>query len=517
MKKIHSIVALLFCCLLMFTIVACSNGGNIETKNPTQENENHMQPLKINYIEDLAVDVSGVTAFGIKKEKAVKNIKTENITPMANLFPADIMLDENVENKYYLYKTTANYENGNVEYNNDSIEKVTFIKNTAKTTSVYDSKGNLITDQTEITQDEIPAQINKVYVAEKLTYLQFVIPVEKSGYYDYVDEEQVKNEYVTIRPVGLVYDEYGISNFDKTDYYSSALVQSFIIDNVTGYIYRIEGIRINQILAGNLVSDLNDNYYKVAINSNGTLSFTDVLPNKDVQLRAVFTDNYDYVYVLNNIINDKDEQNNIIYYTDLKKYICSKEKRVFTWSYVPNTLIPQIDCEMLNGIELPVQNDLTVYDLYFITTFDGISFGSSLRGYYQGIRMWDSGRDYEIENCISFWDNLGTAFWFDHETMVSLVDNKLRYIIFDIDACIENPMLHITLEQFTTFASSYNATDYYLQIDNDKILIKNVYYSATTTGTTYYQLVRDGDTLKLNKLNDKTYTENVFILQPINK
>ena len=129
--------------------------------------------LNIDYVKDLAIDVNNATAFGIKKA-TVKN----SVSSQANLFSntflnaTPVAAAENVFEKNYLYSTTEVYENGNVEYNENTITKVTFKKSTIVDENVYDSQGNLIDSNRTITQEEIPAQINKLHVNSDYMFMQ---------------------------------------------------------------------------------------------------------------------------------------------------------------------------------------------------------------------------------------------------------------------------------------------------------------------------------------------------------
>ena len=59
--------------------------------------------------------------------------------------------------------------------------------------------------------------------------------------------------------------------------------------------------------------------------------------------------------------------------------------------------------------------------------------------------------------------------------------------------------------------------NYYQIIGGNKILIKNVYAEKTVTSTNYYKLVNDNNEIKLELLENKEYSQNMYIFQPINK
>ena len=74
--------------------------------------------------------------------------------------------------------------------------------------------------------------------------MQFVPLISESGSYNVHDEKDnwIASERVEIRPQTLTYDVNGVAEFDKKNYYSSYLSQSFVINNNTGYIYKIENL-----------------------------------------------------------------------------------------------------------------------------------------------------------------------------------------------------------------------------------------------------------------------------------
>ena len=511
--------------------------------------------LTMDYITNMMVDVDGVTGYGIKREQTAPSARSNYAYGADNgwrdfLTFGNYAYADEPEYKNYLYKTTATYEVGNVEYGEGTIERVTFKKNNTTTEEVYDENGKLITSATELTQDEISGQVNKIYVGENFTFMQFTIPVAETGPYRYYfDGNKAHDEWVEVRPDALTYDEYGISDFDKSNYYTDHLNQSFVIDNKTGYIYKIEGLKITNIISDEFVvaqvqrtvdyRGLYEYYeyddtdcYKMSLNDDGTLSFTDVLPNKNVtayydwDVCSPKVDKYGWLYLVTDILNSVDEQNKVIFTTiDNKyKYLFSSDNRVFIRD---NQYDAQIDYEVIDGVKTPVSDELTAFSLKTYT--DDVA----IWGYYKGHRMWNNDIHYSeegqfgfgIDDYISFADDVGDLVWFDETTVVSMKDNVIRYITLDLDACLTSPRLNISLDEFTVVETADEtqtegwtyADSHYVMIGNDKMVVNNVYYKITATGNIYYQLVKEGGELKLNKLSDKSYTTNTFILQPINK
>lgn len=482
----------------------------------------------ISYMKDLEIDLSNSTAFGIKKGEVTNKValSDSNLCSSPFLLSTPVNAAENVQEKNYLYSTTTTYENGNVEYNENTITKVTFKKSTVVEENIYDSEGNLIDSNRTITQEEIPAQINKLYVNNKFMYMQFVAMVDESGYYNYYENEELKSEYVTLRPNELTYDENGISEFDLSNYYSSALSQSFIVDMTSGHIYKISNFNISKICDEDVVLDSNGNYYRISINNDRELVFTDIMPNKDVSINNVVTDKYGYIFVANSNINSVDEDNKIIYFTD-KLYMISDDKQVYLIDNKNGTLVNQISKIVINGVEENIDiSNLTINGLSLIKQ----NFTSpNIMGYYKGYvvyqqNMYGDGGAILIEDSIIYQTSVGTNIhWFNQDfttsTLILFLDNNLYYMNVNLDDYLGTKSL-INFADFTKISDKQLARvteNYYQIIGGNKILIKNVYAEKTVTSTNYYKLVNDNNEIKLELLENKEYSQNMYIFQPINK
>ena len=510
-KKIISFILLIFLLLpISLSFAGCKNDklGNSEK-------------IELAFVSNFKVNISGTTGFAIKKSQSEQNvtIKNSNLVSMKHIVYAD---DEQSysNNKNFIYTTVETYQAGNVEFDENKITKVTFIKNEQKTSQMFDDDGNLLGDKDIISQEEIPAQINRLYVTKTYTYMQFIPLVEKTGYYRYRDGDKLKEEKVEVRPQTLQYDSNGVADFDKGNYYSSALSQSFVIDNVTGYIYKIDDLYVESVVDEYIVKDKENNYYKIFANENYELSFEDIMPNKDVKIIKVFTDKYGYTFVGNDKIDQQDNEKKIVYFTKTR-YVADDTNQVYVIGYMDNTLIETIKKSVINGIEQDVDENLTCYDLKYIN-----NFSEQLYGYYKGHKMYENnintpnGKiiiyntllfDLTKDVYISFYDNSSILIW-DHNNNHIYVKN------FDIDALLDSNTL-ISLDDCTKISESklYRDVSYYLDIEGNKMKIDNVFYSISSTGTKYYQIVKKDGEFVLNKLEDKTYDTNIFIFQPLNK
>jgi hypothetical protein len=99
--------------------------------------------------------------------------------------------------------------------------------------------------------------------------------------------------------------------------------QSFVIDNVTGYIYIIEDFAVDTILSCGLVQSANK-YYKLTVNENGELLFTQFIQNTTLNVYRIFKDKFGQTFVYNDKLNAYDEENKTLYYTK-RYYFLSEE------------------------------------------------------------------------------------------------------------------------------------------------------------------------------------------------
>ena len=60
-------------------------------------------------------------------------------------------------------------------------------------------------------------------------------------------------------------------------------------------------------------------------------------------------------------------------------------------------------------------------------------------------------------------------------------------------------------------------TEYSIKVGGNTIHFSNVYESRSLSSTNYYQLVKTSDSYELRLLKNQEYTQNTYILQPINK
>ncbi len=520
---------LIGCLCSVFLMSAVFSACQMDKSN--NENNDEVYELNLSYMKDLAIDVHDSTAFGIKKVEIANHESSAQASLCGvSLLNSDLAeSDKKIREKNYLYKTTTTYENGNVEYGQNSIAQVTFRKNDSVNEEVYDEKGNLIPQNRVVTQDEISAQINKLYVTEKYMFLQFVALIAESGYYDYYENDDIKTEWVDLRPEELTYDENGISDFDLKNYRSSELFQSFIVDMESGYIYKIEGFTVAEIFDTDIILDKNDNYYKISINDNRELVFTDIMPNKEVHIDGLATDKYGYTIVDNSSFDFVDHKNKIYYFTRTSMRcwcVISDSKEAYFVDFsnysIKNMLISGELTEfskdrVVSGFHVIGNKEYPTKDMRFM-----------VNGAYYGYRVWGMmAHGNEIIGDILYVEGLNDSngvLWMNDTFLSSVLimsnDNKLYYKIINIEDYVNSATLTLLdvsdFEQVSDVAVEYEL-EYYMAVGRNKMKVKDVYFKQELTGTKYYKLVRTGQRVQLVLLEDKDYTQNVFIFQPINK
>ena len=550
---------------------------------------NHLTEIKLEYMDSLMVETDGVTAYSIRKETAAtpKSLhEGKNQSPAISLLNASVvngsgarLFAEAETTRNYLYSTSESYELGNVEYDETGIQKVTFMKNREVTEDVYDDNGELIDSERKITQEELDAQINKIYTTKEYTYLQFVAPVKESGWYEYKTASgETGKEYVCLRPSGMKYDEQGVAAFDKVDktlgenagYYSSALSASFVIDNATGYLYKIENFQIYGFRNG-LVMTYRDTenqqgeaYYTIGKDENQNLVFTDVMPNEDITVDNVLLDAYGWTFVLNNRINEINRYRKIIYVAptdpeEWKDYVFDADRYVYvigsfeasskvsSWElWTPemgaterSDIFHCLEKKIVDGEEVDFEASGTIKDLRLLwnSQFQQAGALCSEYGAYENMivkrfphefslgvnrRYMAYNRDnVDYGLMVSFLT--GTVRWLDHDwdTLILFEDGGLFYAQVNLDECFEKAV-KLSKNSFTTLASWSNATlieaeNYYLSVGDDQYKINDVYYILGVNTTKYYHVVKTTTGVELVELTSKSYTDNVFIFQPINK
>jgi hypothetical protein len=138
-----------------------------------------------------------------------------------------------------------------------------------------------------VTQDEIDGQVDKLFVLYQYTFISFT-PLS-------IDSRPQDSD--------LVRDYDRVAIYDKTNYFSNATRQSFVINNDTGFIYKIEDITIANLFGGCVTIAGNNSPFDMTTNENGSLVFTSLSNNPDVVVNACIKDRHGYTYINNNLMN----------------------------------------------------------------------------------------------------------------------------------------------------------------------------------------------------------------------
>lgn len=152
--------------------------------------------------------------------------------------------------------------------------------------------------ETTITQDDIEAEIDKLYVLNGYTFISFVPNGTSQRPHD----------------SALVLDTDGIAHYDKCNYFSNSARQSFIIDNTTGYVYQINNFNIKEIQGGCLLSAEDNFIYDFKINANDEIEIFSLFQNNTIEWYSCFKDKYGNIFIRNNRLNTYDNATNTYFY-----------------------------------------------------------------------------------------------------------------------------------------------------------------------------------------------------------
>ena len=556
MKKLSFLVSLF---LFVITVSSCGRSNGYEE-------------MDLSYMSNLNIDLSDKDGLTIAKGE----VDSDSV---------NLLADDGKEKmkKNMIFATNGKNKNKDDYIINENVEKVSFNVHKNQNGKVRDKNGNALEEKSAISQDQIDGQVNKLYIANGYTFMQ-LIPIldekfchthfdpsvyldgkfgSESGLYHYYDKDGLlKSEDVYTRPDVLTCDSNGIALFDKGDYYTSPLSQSFVIDNNSGLIYEIEeGIHIHYITSDGLViatrfedsdyetsqnmcefydfnscygqkfSDyfLNDyNVYKMSI-VDDNLVFTDVVPNKDINVDGIMNGKNGWTFISNSTVNQVDYDNKRIYlksnngveilvsnYGETISYDFDKQKYSMfvdgVFQDIPNNGFTAYGFEMLrcnlgHGLFKNVQ----------------FGFGEQISGFYESKKIYSqqvSGVLFESSIIINV----------NEDIRIKWLDDKYDAIIMEHEGAIYAKSVNLidylntntifTISDFTkiTNINLYKySKDYYINVGAKKILVDNVFYTVDATSTTYYRLVSQNDTVVLEKLEDKIYSQNTYVFQPINK
>ena len=212
-----------------------------------------------------------------------------------------------------------------------------------------------------LTQEDMECEVQKCYTMGNFTFVTFV----PQGYANFPQWSYGSSHFEKLFPLNNGNSNYNIPtevNFaNKTDFVSCGLKQQFGVQS-DGLLYRCGGgeedlasiynydSRSYEHLVCNYPSQayvidnnsgciykLNVNFdyvneglvciagivYDMRVNEDKTLEFTPVIKNKTLTIKNFFKDKYGNIYIYNDILNAKDEQNNVLYYTENQYVVTS--------------------------------------------------------------------------------------------------------------------------------------------------------------------------------------------------
>jgi hypothetical protein len=141
-----------------------------------------------------------------------------------------------------------------------------------------------------ITQDEVEGQVDKLYVLYQYTFISFV-PLN-------LNQRPDSSE--------ILFDYDGVAFYDKYDYFSNNLRQSFVVDNSTGLIYKIENLDILSLRGGCIRLRNSLIPFDMRINNSGQLEFYSLYSNPTISTTSCLKDVYGNKVIINGELDYKD-------------------------------------------------------------------------------------------------------------------------------------------------------------------------------------------------------------------
>lgn len=498
--------------LLTFILTAVCFGSLSACGPKNPYNPETVYNLNIDYITSFMADISDAAALGIKK--GGYNKQTQQIGYTSRTARAV----ENEEKNYLIKETAAD-----------------------KATEYVDFKKIGET----LTQEAFPAQVNKIYVMNGFTFIQFIPVVSESDIYRYLDNGVEKAVYIEVRPsdelLALNIDNKGIPLFDKTDYFSDELHASFVIDNESGNVYKIEGIHIDKLNNGLL--EAGGLVYDMEINGDDELKFYSLNQNATIYIANYFKDIYGNNYIENDSVNKFDETTNTLFFKiGVDKYLFSNEgytvyildsftegakvmdgamqKQVikdtdkFTFSE-PCRLeyFHEYNIHIENGFIFATRFQSGAYSYYHRVNIETLEYSNVNYGIYSGAGFWsyDCLRSAPLAyNRVLIWtdtatgDGIGTLYWGEvyGENAYTQTDEDGKISIENLIELLPDCQSSEEQESGWWWGGEYN---------------KLVFRVIELSGTIYYRIVLDSTGTPQIVKESEYIADNqkVVILQPL--
>jgi hypothetical protein len=230
-----------------------------------------------------------------------------------------------------------------------------------------------------ITQDEVDGQVDKLYVLYQYTFISFV-PLN-------VNERPQDKD--------LEFDYDGVPLYDKQGYFSDSTRQSFVVDNNTGLIYKIENINIASLSGGCVAVKDNQFPFDLRVTDQGTLEFYSIYQNSSIIKSGCFKDKFGNKFIMNNAVALTDLATNTTYYIQNQRirYFLTSNGLVLKL----DTHVPYLSKIVENNVERSINRSDTfkIFPATDVATFQAV-FHSVINGVIKAVpnRGWGEGYSY---------------------------------------------------------------------------------------------------------------------------
>jgi hypothetical protein len=310
--------------------------------------------------------------------------------------------------------------------------------------------------------------------------------------------------------------------------------QSFVIDNTTGYVYVIGNFTVDAIYSCGLVQSASK-YYKLTVNKNGELLFTQFIQNTTLNVYRIFEDKFGQTFIHNDKLDAYDEDNKTLYYT--KRYYFLTEEGVVI--YIKS--VGETDGPDYEGTIIEPDDDKAHETIQKIGDHMTQSDIGAKESYQLIIPRGNSSGEF-AEDCMIFGEISNgflylTPKHFNHSVCVNL--STLEYMMASLniprygwassanqaviakdgnlyygDIWGENSYQNGNDQNLTLLLADFGV------VDNEYVPLIDIRFIQTTlTQTIYYQIIIDENNIP-RAVNTETYVapeKEVITLQPINK
>jgi hypothetical protein len=230
-----------------------------------------------------------------------------------------------------------------------------------------------------ITQDEVEGQVDKLYVLYQYTFISFV-PLNL-------------NQRPQDQDLELDYDDVPL--YDKEGYFSDSTRQSFVVDNNTGLIYKIENINIASLSGGCVTVKDNQFPFDMRVTELGELDFYSIYQNSSIINSGCFKDKFGNKFIMNNAVALTDLATYTTYYIQNQRirYFLTSNGLVLKL----DTHVPYLSKIVENNLERSINRSDTfkIFPATDVATFQAV-FHSVINGVIKAVpnRGWGEGYSY---------------------------------------------------------------------------------------------------------------------------